>query len=240
MVARQARLLHSTLLLGFIAVASSYSANILLQARSAARSRDIRLDYSNRETPSKPGVGDRWVTDGHKSRVSDPAADGPSVISLARRAADLGGDLADRLAVGDDPAEAPEIADCLASVRADAPPADSALRCLHCPIDENSTPRDGLAQNATLLQFIDGMITHWEDGGNCVYVYDGSNARLVRACALSLFNNELDAPAVLAESGALSMRQGRFVKSFVSARRAAERLQNDMDMVMGGLPKGFL
>ena len=47
-------------------------------------------------------------------------------------------------------------------------------------------------------------------------------------------------PAVLAESGALSMRQGRFVKSFVSARRAAERLQNDMDMVMGGLPKGFL
>ena len=114
------------------------------------------------------------------------------------------------------------------------------LRCLHCPIDENSTPRDGLAQNATLLRFLDGMITHWEDGGNCVYVYDGSNARLVRACALSLFNNELDAPAVLAESGALSMRQGRFVKSFVSARRAAERLQNDMDMVMGGLPKGFL
>ena len=125
-------------------------------------------------------------------------------------------------------------------MRADAPPADSVLRCLHCPIDENSTPRDGLAQNATLLRFLDGMITHWEDGGNCVYVYDGSNARLVRACALSLFNNELDAPAVLAESGALSMRQGRFVKSFVSARRAAERLQNDMDMVMGGLPKGFL
>ena len=82
------------------------------------------------------------------------------------------------------------------------------------------------------------MISHWESGGNCVYVYDGSNARLVRACALSLL--KLDAPAVLAESGALSMRQGRFVKSFVSARRAAEQLQNDMDMVMGGLPKGFL
>ena len=235
-----ALLLHSVLFLGFLPVSGSYRASSLLQVRDAARIRSIRLDYTNRETPSKPGVGDRWVTDGHKSRVSDPAADGPSVISLARRAADLGGDLTNRLAVGDDPAEAPEIADCLASVRADAPPADSALRCLHCPIDENSTPRDGLAQNATLLRFLDGMITHWEDGGNCVYVYDGSNARLVRACALSLFNNELDAPAVLAESGALSMRQGRFVKSFVSARRAAERLQNDMDMVMGGLPKGFL
>ena len=228
------------LLLHCCAVCSAVSA-ILLPRSAALRSRDIRLDYSNRETPSKPGVGDRWVTDGHKSRVTDPAADGPSVISLARRAADLGGDLADRLTVGDDPAAAPEFADCLASVRSDAPPADSALRCLHCPIDENSTPRDGLAQNATLLRFLDGMITHWEDGGKCVYVYDGSNARLVRACALSLFNNELDAPAVLAaESGALSMRQGRLVKSFVSARRAAERLQNDMDMVMGGLPKGFL
>ena len=235
-----ALLLHSTLLLGLLPIASSCASSILLAKTTVQRSRDIRLDYTNRETPSKPGVGDRWVTDGHKSRVSDPAADGPSVISLARRAADLGGDLTNRLAVGDDPAEAPEFADCLASVRADAPPADSALRCLHCPIDENSTPRDGLAQNATLLRFIDGMITHWEDGGKCAYVYDGSNARLVRACALSLFNNELDAPAVLAESGALSMRQGRFVKSFVSARRAAERLQNDMDMVMGGLPKGFL
>ena len=145
---------------------SSSSSSILLARSAVQRSRDIRLDYSNRQTPSKPGVGDRWVTDGHKSRVSDPAADGPSVISLARRAADLGGDLTNRLAVGDDPAEAPEIADCLASVRADAPPADSALRCLHCPIDENSTPRDGLAQNATLLRFLDGMITHWEAGGN--------------------------------------------------------------------------
>ena len=82
-----ALLLHSALLLGFLPTASRISINSLLQARSAARSREIRLDYTNRETPSKPGVGDRWVTDGHKSRVSDPAADGPSVISLARRAA---------------------------------------------------------------------------------------------------------------------------------------------------------
>ena len=44
----------------------------------------------------------------------------------------------------------------------------------------NSTPRDGLAQNATLLRFLDGMITHWEAGGNCVYVYDGSAARRAR------------------------------------------------------------
>ena len=123
-----ALLLHSVLLLGFLPVSGSYRASSLLQVRDAARIRSIRLDYSNRETPSKPGVGDRWVTDGHKSRVSDPAADGPSVISLARRAADLGGDLTNRLAVGDDPAEAPEIADCLASVRADAPPADVSVR----------------------------------------------------------------------------------------------------------------
>ena len=34
--------------------------------------------------------------------------------------------------------------------------------------------------------------------------------------------------------------QGRFVSSFVSSVRAAGRLQNDMDMVMAGLPKAFL
>ena len=34
--------------------------------------------------------------------------------------------------------------------------------------------------------------------------------------------------------------QSRFVSSFVSATRAANRLQNDMDMVIGGLPKAFL
>lgn len=49
------------------------------------------------------------------------------------------------------------------------------------------------------------------------------------------------APAAPRAAGQpMPMSQQRFLASFVSSVRAAKRLQNDMDMVMGGLPRSFL
>ena len=98
---------------------------------------------------------------------------------------------------------------------------------------------------------------HYEAGGRCVYIHSAhgrGRAAVVGGCLLSLLRPELDAKAVLAAlqtgyetrgvGGASkspeNVLQSRFVSSFVSATRAANRLQNDMDMVIGGLPKAFL
>ena len=83
---------------------------------------------------------------------------------------------------------------------------------------------------------------------------------MVGACLLTLLRPELDAAAVLAavqaaydsRSGAGTMptalkrspqteRQPGFVRSFVSAVRAARRYQSDLEMhESGGMPRGYL
>jgi hypothetical protein len=290
------------------------------------------------------GVGDRWVTDGHKAQVSDPSAKGPEIFTLARRGVLLSKSWTDdcdmsneqlgfdskfelsgsgkcrgwanylirgKLLVGMYPHcwPAEEVrseqdaeshlralldsgVDCFACVQSEAPPqtddlaweaadmpsrgvryapaaaemaeqmglaVDDAppLNFLHCPIDAKRTPRDGLAQNATILQLLDDLLSHYEAGGRCVYIHSAlgtGRAAVVGACLLSLLRPELDAKAVLAVVRAgyetrggddntptpENVLQSRFVGSFVSAVRAAKRLQNDMDMVIGGLPKAFL
>lgn len=275
------------------------------------------------------GVGDRWVTDGHKAQVSDPGAKGPEIFTLARRGLAISnawqaqGESIDdqaltfdsaldfenrerqywannlirgKLMMGMYPDTEKHLSvlldaevDCFASVQSEVPaqsdaaawdadsapqiaryaPAASAcasamglteeepLTFLHCPIDAQRTPSDGLVQNATLLRLLDDLLAHYEAGGRCVYIHSAhgrGRAAVVGGCLLSLLRPELDAKAVLAAlqtgyetrgvGGASkspeNVLQSRFVSSFVSATRAANRLQNDMDMVIGGLPKAFL
>ena len=133
---------------------------------------------------------------------------------------------------------------------------------LHCPIPDLSIPRDGLGKGASLLILLDAMITHYADGGGGIYVHcwgGRGRAGLVGACLLALLQPQLDAEAVLervqtgydTRAGAGQMRgplkrspqmesQRQFVRSFVRAARAARRLDNDVEMVSQGMPRGFL
>ena len=133
----------------------------------------------------------------------------------------------------------------------DLPPSAS----LEYTLAAERVPTDGLGENATLLLLLDAMLQHYESGGVSIYVHSEhgrGRAALVGACMLSLLRPKLDAKRLLAlvqkahdaRGGATASSptyaQGRFVSSFVSSVRAAGRLQNDMDMVMAGLPKAFL
>jgi hypothetical protein len=128
---------------------------------------------------------------------------------------------------------------------------------LHCPIVDLSTPR-----MPELLTVLDGLLAHYEGGGQAAYVHcwgGRGRAGLVSACLLALVRPDLDAPAILeavqaaydTRTGAEAMPaalkrspqtepQRKFVRSFVSAVRASRRFDNDLDMQAGGMPKGYL
>ena len=155
--------------------------------------------------------------------------------------------------------------DCFACLDGEMITAEGAANAtaLLCELDEGAVPRDALSDGSALMNLLDELIAHYEDDGAAVYIYSSAGsgrAAWVGACMLSLLRPDLDKKKVLdvvqsahrarattnGETNALSQRapktesQRRFVAAFVAQRRAALRLQNDMDMVLGGLPKAFL
>ena len=70
-----------------------------------------------------------------------------------------------------------------------------ATRYLHCAIEDLSVPR-----MAELLSLLDQLLSHYEQGGQAVYVHcwgGRGRAGLVGACLLALLHPGLDAAAVL-------------------------------------------
>jgi len=143
-------------------------------------------------------------------------------------------------------------ADAIASELGLPPP-----RYLHCPIPDLSTPKDSEA----LYALLDQIIQHFE-GEGAVYLHcwgGRGRAGLVGACLLSLCRPDLSGDAVLSavqaaydtRSGASAMpgalkrspqteAQRQYVKSFVSSVRMQRNYANDMAMLEGGMPKGFI